>query len=109
MPAAKIAVRCWFQSAAYSANQLSANGNATPSPLSGARYREDISDWMRGLLGDSTAFRQPLLAFGPARGSFATGGGPPPGRRGGGLAGRSLGLGPHSAGFRLCRAGFSLT
>src|SRR5262249_16742131 len=90
----------------------SANDNATPSPFSGVRHRVDLSYWMRGLLGDSTAFRQPLLAFSLARGSLAPAGGAAPATAADSRpAGRFLGSprnGPAGTRFRLVQLGFSL-
>src|SRR5262245_3849539 len=59
----------------HSGRWRSANDNATPSPFPGARYRS-TSRLGCGLLMDSTAFRQPLLAFAFARSCLAASGGP---------------------------------
>src|SRR5262245_21498626 len=61
-----------------------ANDNATPSPFPGARYRSN-SRFGCGLLMDSPAFRQPLLAIPFTRGRSPPGGGARPGGGGFGL------------------------
>src|SRR5262245_4189672 len=78
-----------------------ANDNATPSPLPGARYRSN-SRFGCGLLMDSPAFRQPLLAI-----PFACGASPPGGGARSGFGGFGLDFRGFSRRFALGFGGWA--